>query len=221
MKPSEIPYDVEPSCQVGNLSSLYMQYFGYRIGSFVEVGAYDGKSWSATSCLAKAGWRGLMIEPIPAFAERCRKNHANNPNVEVIESCCGEYDGTVTIFCNTALSTTSRQMIADYKQVAWARASTARPIKVAMARLSTLLKDRNWPSLFDVLVVDTEGTELDVLKGLDWSRWRPTMAIIECCEKHKDTILASRAPAINDWMEHQGYAKVQSGTIDSVFVLRK
>ena len=193
-------------------------YFEGKIGTFVEVGAYDGNSWSSTKCLVEAGWTGLMIEPVPKHVERCRRNHSENPKVTIIESACGTYDGTVTIYYNSSLSTTSKDMVLAYQQVAWANSSLNNPIEVPMARLSTLLENHNWPSRFDLLVVDTEGTELDVLKGLDWSRWSPAMAIIECCEKHPDVILRKRAPGINKWMMDLGYTKVRAGKVNSIFI---
>lgn len=36
-----------------------------RVGSFLDVGAYDGVTYSNTRALALAGWPGIMVEPAP------------------------------------------------------------------------------------------------------------------------------------------------------------
>lgn len=55
-------YPMAATCQIpffNSLSDLYTFVFGYRTdGLFVEVGAYDGESFSNTSGLADIGWKG-------------------------------------------------------------------------------------------------------------------------------------------------------------------
>src|SRR6185436_17619755 len=66
-------YEPAPSCQLAELAGLYSLFLGERgNGFFVEVGAYDGISFSNTSCLAARGWSGMLVEYIPRFAQACR-----------------------------------------------------------------------------------------------------------------------------------------------------
>ena len=48
-------YSLSKSCQIKNLSNIYEKLFGPNKldGYFVEVGAYDGESFSNTSGLAE------------------------------------------------------------------------------------------------------------------------------------------------------------------------
>jgi hypothetical protein len=91
-------YPLANTCQVpffASLSDVYSFVFGYKCeGLFVEVGAYDGESFSNTSGLADMGWRGHYLEPIPRYAEAARARHASNaPRVQVHTLCAGEKDG--------------------------------------------------------------------------------------------------------------------------------
>ena len=90
-------YPLANTCQVPHfrsLSDIYTFVFGYKTGGlFVEVGAFDGESFSNTSGLADLGWRGHYLEPIPAYADACRARHAANPKVTVHTVCAGEKDG--------------------------------------------------------------------------------------------------------------------------------
>ena len=73
---------------------MYAFVFGYKEnGTFVEIGAYDGESFSNTSGLADIGWTGHYVEPIPAFAAACAARHSANPAVTVHTLCVGERDG--------------------------------------------------------------------------------------------------------------------------------
>jgi hypothetical protein len=91
-------YPVAATCQIPffrSLPELLDFVFGYKTnGVFVEVGAYDGESFSNTSGLADIGWTGHYLEPIPAYAAACAARHAGNPGVTVHGGVCiGEKDG--------------------------------------------------------------------------------------------------------------------------------
>jgi len=93
-------YQYPSSCQiphVHNLHDVLHFIFGYKkTGLFVEVGAYDGESFSNTSGLADLGWNGHYLEPIPKFANACASRHSwNAPRVKVHQVCAGEKDGDV------------------------------------------------------------------------------------------------------------------------------
>ena len=56
------------------------ELLGREDGVFVEAGANDGVSQSNTLLLERShGWSGLLIEPVPSFAERCRRNRPGIP----------------------------------------------------------------------------------------------------------------------------------------------
>ncbi|MFT5223002.1 MAG: hypothetical protein ACI867_001312, partial [Glaciecola sp.] len=58
-------YDVEPTCQIVDLAGLLGVIFGEKTdGFFVEVGGFDGVTHSNVTALAKAGWSGVVIEPV-------------------------------------------------------------------------------------------------------------------------------------------------------------
>lgn len=93
-------YPVANTCQVPffkSLSDVYEFTFGYKkAGVFVEVGAYDGESFSNTSGLADLGWEGHYLEPIPQYAAAAAARHASNaPRVRVHTVAVGERDGEV------------------------------------------------------------------------------------------------------------------------------
>jgi hypothetical protein len=83
-------------------------------GFFIEVGAFDGESFSNTSWLADIGWKGMYIEPILEYADRCRSRHSKN-NVTVINCAVGAKDGLIKINVGEQLTTASIGTLEAYK----------------------------------------------------------------------------------------------------------
>jgi len=112
------------SCQVPDLGFLYELTFGRSTtGLVVEVGAFDGESFSNSSCLIARGWRAVLVEPVPEFAEKCRTQYASSPQVAVVESACGSRTGTLSMVKAGALSSASTAQIDEYRSIDWAQRS--------------------------------------------------------------------------------------------------
>jgi FkbM family methyltransferase len=215
-------YHVEKTCQVSGMADIYVKLFGDKTqGTFVEVGAYDGITYSNTYGLALAGWRGLLFEPHPELYGKCIATYRNMPQVRVENISIGEWDGVATLYLGDYLTTTDKDMVAVYDGLNWSKGMFSGQVGVSMCTLDMALERNAWPVGFDVLVVDTEGTELAVLCGFDLAKWRPRMAIIEACEQHSDIILAKKAPEINRIFLEAGYDKTYCDSVNSIFVRRE
>src|SRR6185436_6877972 len=94
---------IHKTCQIPNLESIYKQYFSGPI-FFVEVGAFDGMTYSNTWGM---DWSGIYIEAHPDFAKQCK---INNPDAIVVHSACGDHNGTIdlTVFGEVSTAKLSR-----------------------------------------------------------------------------------------------------------------
>jgi FkbM family methyltransferase len=181
-------YRPPATCQIPNLNGKWEALFGRSgDGVFVEVGAYDGESFSNTSCLADVGWTGLYIEPVPEFAEKCRQRHARNPNIVVIESAVSNEAGEAELHIGDTLTTLSQDQVSDYEKIGWAKGlHKGKTNKVSTDRLDTILERANIKIGFDLLVVDVEGLEDKVFEGFSIKRWRPKVVLVELEDEHPD-----------------------------------
>ena len=217
-------YEPSETCQIPDLDGLYRQAFGCRTrGTFVEVGAYDGESFSNTSCLADLGWRGLYVEPVPAFAASCRARHRGSPAVAVAECAVSDRPGPARLFVGGTLSSLSAEYVAALEGIEWARGHhVGQEIEVPTERLDALLERHGISPGFDLLVVDVEGHEASVLRTLDLAVWRPRMLIVEIEDRHPD--FAAMAPlmaekrALRAAIEAAGYRLLREDVVNSVFV---
>lgn len=159
-------------------------------GFYIECGANDGVEQSNTLFYELyKNWRGLLIEASPSAWAKCRFNRSTQSNI--IENCAlvsADYVGdTVTgDFDGNLMSS-----------VGGLRRSNPLQIEVPARTLSSLLDQHGIQSV-DLFSLDVEGFELNVLKGLDLTRHRPTWMVIEVYDKFLGDILTFLAK--NEYM---------------------
>lgn len=199
-------------------------YFGERRdGTFVEVGAHDGEFASNTSCLADLGWRGFYIEPVPRYAEACRRRHAKNPNVTVSEIGIGDRSERTTIHIGGALSTLRPDSKSNYQKLDWSKHAFAESeaADIDLVTLQDYLRENRLASDFELLVVDVEGYEWRVLSTMDLSVWRPRMVIIELHDQNPDyEFLREECNLIVEKFTRADYKVIYKDFTNTVYVPR-
>ena len=215
-------YTIVDTCQIEPLAELYEKHIGYKTdGYFVDVGAFDGVTWSNAWGLADAGWGGLLVEPNLEFFEKCAKVYDGNPRVEMVNVAVGPYHGRARLYVGGSLSTLCRDTIITYRSIpelAFTGLDVANYVEVEVFTLDKLLAKFNILPGFDVLSVDVEGAEMDVLRGFSVDKYRPTMVIVETHARHKDERLSYKAIPVRHFLRHFGYEEVYANYINSIFV---
>lgn len=213
-------YNVGSDCQISALNYIYNKYFSnIKSGFFVEVGAYDGMSWSNTFFLAGAGWQGIYIEPVQEQAEKCRNNHKDN-NVIVEQCAIGSSSSLKEIFVSDALSTIDPRTKKAHDVIFGSSVENKQP--VVIVTLDSILKKHNVRNNFELLVVDTEGYEREVFNGFSLIEYRPKMIIVELCDMHNSfnayADLQQNAKETRNHIEENNYIPVYIDAINTVFV---
>lgn len=178
-------YQFQPTCQIPpeTLDKIYVESFGFKKdGVFVEFGAHDGWHWSCSWGLAEIGWRGIYAEPEPKLFKECCATNAKRPNVSVMPCCIGKEYGVVTLG------------VGEYGASADSKENR---FSVEQYTLDEFLQIQQVPKRFDLLVIDVEGSELDVLAGFTLSTWQPKLIIIE---RQPDLKLDGYEHIYSDWI---------------------
>lgn len=200
-------FATDGSCQIAVLPALFERYFAAPLGWFVEVGAFDGVTYSNSSGLADAGWHGLYIEPQPGNLSLCRGRHEANPHLRFENCAVGAAAG--------------RGFVTD--QGAFSAVSTGAPpgdaLPIEIVRLETLLLKHAVPPDFELLIVDVEGGEEAVFDSFDLATWRPRLIIAEL----GDIDMTARDPAEPRARTHRkildhGYEVIYRDTINVVYL---
>lgn len=147
---------------------------------FIEAGAYNGVTYSTTYLLEAMGWGGLLVEPIPEEAERCR---VNRPGSTVIQSALGTSNARGEVEFTAAIDPRGGALLsflsADEAHLERCREDGCelKTFKVPLTSLDALLADRTESVGF--LSLDIEGIELEVLQGFDINKYQPKLMLIE------------------------------------------
>jgi FkbM family methyltransferase len=149
-------------------------------GFYIELGANDGLNQSNTAFFEfYRGWTGLLIEPSPSAFQKCV---TNRPNSICKQFACvssdyphpfvfGDFDGG---------------MMAS---IDGERTGKTTQLSVKTTTLEKLLDDIQ-PSQIDLLSLDVEGNELNVLKGMNLEKYRPSYILVEVYNQDYDSILS-------------------------------
>ncbi len=159
---------------------LLWRYFkdrNIRNGFFIDVGAYHPKFCNNTWRLRKKlGFTGINIEPTDRI-ELFREYRANDIN---LKCAVGLTSGVVELNYVTNEPGVSGKNQSKMVQTA------DKKIKVWQMTLTEIVKENNVTKI-DLLDIDIEGTEMEVLRGYDWSVM-PRLILIEE-DKDKDLMI--------------------------------
>lgn len=161
-------------------------------GVFVDVGASDGVLYSNTLALEERGWRGVCVEPVPALHGRLR---GNRPKATCLHCAVGyaelggheQYAGAgiggPVVDGSPAIFYVRKSGAQDISGFTRSDNTDYYPIVVTQRTLSGILAQFGLTRV-DLLSVDTEGTEVDALRSLDFVRWRPRVIVAEFATIH-------------------------------------
>ena len=143
-------------------------YKGLRDGFFVDIGATNGIALSNSYLLEKQyGWKGICVEPIPSTFNELVKNRTASCCNRAVYSTTDE-DVEFAIANNHDLSGIT-ECLDKYKERIDKEGKEV--ITVKTIRLTDLLDLYNAPPFIHYLSLDTEGSELEILKSVDFDRY--------------------------------------------------
>lgn len=143
-------------------------------GTYVDVGGGHPVADNVSFYFYLKGWRGLVVEPQVGLASAYA---GVRPRDRVVSCLAGREDGTIDFHIVEGLhglSSAVKQNADSAKQYGAAYRTEKRDVR----RLSQLIDDASLDAI-DFLKIDVEGAELDVLGGLDLSRHRPKVVLVE------------------------------------------
>lgn len=192
---------------LGDIHGKLQKYLDFDDGFFIEAGANNGYIQSNTYYLEKKrNWRGVLVEGIPQLYQECLKNRGRS----LIFNCAlvsNEFkDKHVTMhfadlmsMVDGAMNDTRAQLSHLSSGVSVQKLDGTYEVSVPARTLTSVLDEAGISEPIDFFSLDVEGYELEVLKGLDISKYRPKYILIE----------VRNLKEINDYMEQNYYRLVE------------
>lgn len=167
-----------------NEEEIIESYFDKNyIGNCIDIGAYDGIGASNTLYFEERGWYCLCIEPNPnsfKYLKQNRKYTVNyaisDVNDDLVFNVARIKDSYLHEDAISSLKIDER-LLKQHQDAGYE--INVYSIMVEVITLDKCIEDFYKKDTIDFINIDTEGTELDVLKGFNINKWKLKLFIIE------------------------------------------
>ncbi len=166
-------------------------------GFYVDIGCHHPKSMSNTYLFYQKGWTGMNVDANPDLIKKFKRNRPNDICLcEAVSDVREEL--TFYEFDSAAVSTLDAVQVEEWKKQ-W---NVVNERKVVTKTLTDLLDEHQISQPIDFLSIDVEGHDLQVLRSLDFSKYRPSLIIVEM---HGFDMEQPTDNEVYNFMHTQGY----------------
>lgn len=147
-----------------------------KTGRYVDVGCYHPYKGSLTAKLYKKGWKGINIDLSKSSIDLFNLVRKKDINLNLAVS---DFNGLTSYFENSPINQQNSLIKTNYNQ---------KKIETECKNLNLILEENKFEK-FEYLNIDVEGSEQNVINGIDLSKYKPILITIENNSLHiKDYI---------------------------------
>ena len=196
---------------------LHKNYFkDYMNGIFIDVGAYDGKTFNNTLFFEENyNWKGINIEPIPTIYEILV---INRPNCIILNCAVDSENGNTKFILNTGYTEILSGLEKYYDKEHLVRRDNEidqyggdnKTINVQTKRLETIFDNYNITNI-NYLSIDVEGGENAVILSINFDK--VYIDIIEFENNYKDS-----SNTIMNYLQSKGYICINNIGTETIMI---
>ncbi len=161
---------------------IITKFFKGFTGRFLDIGAYDGKTFSNTLKLAEQGWSGICLEPSPSVYPSLEKQFFNSTKIKTIQIALGSETKILDIYDSNgdAIST----FVEEHKQL-WEKNNKVqyKKVKVQMVKVDEFFS--KFGCDFDFINIDAESMDYEIFKQLPFAKLTKLKLI---CVEHNNKL---------------------------------
>jgi len=155
----------------GNLVEIWVGHTIAGIDRFLPENLSNfERGGSNTADLLDIGWSGIYIEPVKEYCIEAEIAHKNNLNrLKIINVGASDEESELELFLGDSFipnpfGTNGYEWIGR---------------KIKTMKTSNILEENNCPMDIDIMSIDVEGFENKVIKGIDFTKHKPNIIIVE------------------------------------------
>jgi len=149
--------------------------------AYLDIGAADPIVENNTYLFYQKGSRGVLVEPNPVFG---RKLEAARPGDIVLNVGVGCNDLRESDYFMVSgrdgsyLNTFSKEEAEIIVSKSHGHRTIEKVVKMPLVNINAIIEN-HFPKAPDFVSIDTEGLDLEILKSLDFARYRPAVFCVE------------------------------------------
>ena len=162
--------------------------------SYLEIGTNDPVRFNNTYIMYQMGARGYLVDPIPSVGDLIK---ISRPEDKFVNAAVSDRSGDDMTFYFCKSSTVSSLVEEHHKKWDGQSHNSTREITVPIIGINELLEQMN--AIPTMLLVDAEGFDDIIVKGIDFSRFSPAIIMTEVAHMEVD------CREFDQFMEKNGY----------------
>ncbi|HEY1078062.1 MAG TPA: FkbM family methyltransferase [Fontimonas sp.] len=159
---------------------------------FMQIGANDGEQLDPLRReILRREWHGVLVEPVPYVFKRLQRNYGGNPRLTLMNVAVAEKSGSLPFYhlrekgpdeqlppWYDALGSFRKDVVLKHDKYIADIASRVVCAEVPCLSFEDLCARAGVKQL-DMLQMDTEGYDYEIIRHIDFTRWRPALIIYE------------------------------------------
>ncbi|MCR4313207.1 MAG: FkbM family methyltransferase [Candidatus Roizmanbacteria bacterium] len=185
---------------------------------YLDIGANDPIKISNTYYFYKKGSRGVLIEPDPNLCIKLRAKRKKDVCLNIgIGPGNTETIANFYVMSADTLSTFSQKEAEKYTEYGNKKIKEVKKIK--LLPINSVIEN-NFKRTPNLVSIDTEGKDLEILKSLDWGKYRPEVFCIETLT-YTENNTESKIIDVIDFMKSKDYMIYADTYINTIFIDKK
>lgn len=187
----------------------------YKERKYLDIGAHHPSYLSNTYLFYLKGFNGVCVEPDPTLFKVIKKERPNDKCLQVGIDNKNNKKAKFYIMDPPTLNTFSEKEVEVYKEYyPWSK--VVKEVKVPLVNIKDIIA-KYFKKGLDILSVDTEGLDLEIIKGIDLEVCRPKVICVETATYLDKNTLAKNHDVIK-YLLDKDYFVYADTFINTIFV---
>ena len=182
--------------------------------SYLDIGANHPIYCNNTYFFYKNGSHGVCVEADPSLFDYLAKIRKNDKCLNIGITFDERKEADFYIFSAPALNTLSKEE-AEYREKNGSY-KIERVIRIPLKTINDIIAE-NFDKTPDLVSIDVEGIDLEIIKSLDFGKYRPLAFCVETIT-YGENRSEEKIPEIVDYLTSKGYFVYADTHINTIFV---
>lgn len=183
--------------------------------TYLDLGAHHPRRYSNTHHFYRSGSRGVNVEADPSLHERFIMERPSDINLNVGVGVGNAGVLPFYVMSVPTLNTFSKEE-AD-RCVAMGTHEISDVIEVPLRDVNDIIQEYFAGTAPDFMSIDVEGLDLEIVKAIDFERYRPVVICVETIT-FSENFDGVKIDEIGEYLESRGYFLYADTRINSIFV---